>query len=264
MGRQLQVIPGSTAMPLHRVAGLVGAIGARDPNEFAAETLKATGEALGIAQCVVFAYEFGRRPRTLSAADQRGGRFLLGVADRYARLFYALDGNQRLLELPPGAPGKFHVHRQRDSDIAHEGYRIACYDTPRVSERISLMAAVERDVWLAVNLYRDAGRGNFDDGHNRYVDDIAPVLLQAARLHHATGRSSGGTLALMRARLRAAGPDLTQREFDALSGVLAGLDAAEIAARMGIRESSAVTYRKRGYRRLGIGGQRELFALCAG
>ncbi len=256
-------IAGAT-LPLSHVVGLLGAIGGRDPNAFAAEALKATARPLGITQCVGFAYEFGRRPRTLSAADHRGGRFLRGIADHYTRLYYALDGNQRILERPAGVPGKVHVHRQRNSDIAHEGYRAACYDAPSVGERISLLAAVEPEVWLAVNLYRDARLGAFDDGALRRIDDLAPILLHGARLHRATAHGGDGRVTLLRTRLRAVGPSLTQREFDALSGVLAGQTASTSAARMGVAEASVVTYRKRGYRRLGIAGQRELFALCAG
>ncbi|PYE27748.1 hypothetical protein C7410_10179 [Paraburkholderia silvatlantica] len=38
------------------------------------------GPATSVTQCTVFAYEFGNRPRTVSVADHRGGRFLRDVA----------------------------------------------------------------------------------------------------------------------------------------------------------------------------------------
>ncbi len=49
-----------------------------------------------------------------------------------------------------------------------------------------------------------------------------------------------------------------------MRGVLSGASAAAIGERMGIAVSSVVTYQKRAYRRLGIGSQRELFALAVG
>jgi DNA-binding CsgD family transcriptional regulator len=36
----------------------------------------------------------------------------------------------------------------------------------------------------------------------------------------------------------------------------------EIAAQMGVKPASVVTYQKRAYARLGISSQRQLFALC--
>ena len=49
--------------------------------------------AAKISQCTIFAYEFGNRPRTVSVADRRGGRFLRDVADVYSNLYYVLNGN---------------------------------------------------------------------------------------------------------------------------------------------------------------------------
>jgi DNA-binding CsgD family transcriptional regulator len=44
--------------------------------------------------------------------------------------------------------------------------------------------------------------------------------------------------------------------------VLAGMTSEGIALDLGIALSSVLTYRKRGYARLGVTSQAELFALC--
>ena len=70
-----------------RVTDLVMSISHDDPDALAASILKTVGDALPVSQCTIFAYEFDSRPRTVSAADHRGGRFLRDVADRYTTHF---------------------------------------------------------------------------------------------------------------------------------------------------------------------------------
>ncbi|POR52163.1 LuxR family transcriptional regulator [Paraburkholderia eburnea] len=256
----------SGSFDLARVTGLVAAIGGDNANALAAEVLNLLGPATSVSQCTVFAYEFGNRPRTVSVADHRGGRFLRDVADTYTRLFYALDGNQRIVTGNNDAtdkPSSLVLHWQSSEDIAHDGYRQTCYATPNVSDRLSLLMQPAADIWLCVNLYRERDAGNFQPGEVELVESLAPLIGEATRHHYALrGQSQLGIPQLMLARLRRLCPELSKRELDALRGVLEGHSAAEIADSMGVKPSSVVTYQKRAYQRLGISGQRQLFALC--
>lgn len=256
----------SGSFDLARVTGLVAAIGGDNANALAAEVLNLLGPATSVSQCTVFAYEFGNRPRTVSVADHRGGRFLRDVADTYTRLFYALDGNQRIVTANNDAtdkPSSLVLHWQSSEDIAHDGYRQTCYATPNVSDRLSLLMQPAADIWLCVNLYRERDAGNFQPGEVELVESLAPLIGEATRHHYALrGQSQLGIPQLMLARLRRLCPELSKRELDALRGVLEGHSAAEIADSMGVKPSSVVTYQKRAYQRLGISGQRQLFALC--
>lgn len=255
---------------LSRVTSLISAIGRDDTNALAAEVLNMLGPATSVSQCTVFAYEFGNRPRTVSVADHRGGRFLRDVADTYSRLFYALDGNQQIVggqvDERANKPGSSLVlHWQSSADIAHDGYRRACYATPNVSDRLSLLLQPAADIWLSVNLYRERAAGNFRPAEVELVESLAPLIGEAAKHHYALrGQSQMGIPQLMLARLRGLCPALSKRELDALRGVLEGRSAAEIAECMGVKPSSVVTYQKRAYQRLGISSQRQLFALCLG
>ncbi|WP_322068888.1 helix-turn-helix transcriptional regulator [Paraburkholderia bannensis] len=257
--------PGS--FDLARVTSLVAAIGSDNANALATEVLNLLGPATSVSQCTVFAYEFGNRPRTVSVADHRGGRFLRDVADTYARLFYALDGNQRIVtgdgESRGTAASSLVLHWQSSEDIAHDGYRQTCYATPNVSDRLSLLMQPAADIWLSVNLYRERDAGNFQPGEVELVESLAPLIGEATKHHYALrGQSQLGIPQLMLARLRSLCPELSKRELDALRGVLEGHSAAEIADCMGVKPSSVVTYQKRAYQRLGISSQRQLFALC--
>ena len=255
----------SGQLDLSQATSLVSSIGAADANAFASEVLKLLGNVAGISQCTVFAYEFGDRPRTMSVADHRGGRYLRDVADTYASRFYALDGNQRIVSAAGARRlgNSLLLHRQTSDEITHEGYRLACYHQPNVSDRLSLLLQPAEDIWLSVNLYRDRSRGLFHAREIEQVEAMAPLIAHAARHHYSlSGPVQMGIPQLMLARVRGLCPDLSKRELDVLRGVLEGRTAHDIGERIGVKPSSVVTYQKRAYRRLGISSQRQLFALC--
>jgi DNA-binding CsgD family transcriptional regulator len=255
----------SGKLDLSHVTNLVAAIGHADHTSFAGEILKTLGESAHISQCTIFAYEFGNRPRTVSVADHRGGRFLRDVADVYAKLFYSLDGNQGIVSSTPAAKpgGAIVIHQQTSEDIAHEGYRAACYRNPKVSDRLSLLMQPADDIWLSVNLYRDSAHANFQPREIEFIEAVAPLIGHAARHHYALhGQHQLGIPQLMLARVRSLCPSLAKRELDVIRGVLEGCTAAEIGDMLGIKPASVITYQKRAYQRLGISSQRQLFALC--
>ncbi|CAB3757804.1 LuxR family transcriptional regulator [Burkholderia sp. MSh2] len=248
-----------------RATGLVAAIGGNEPNAFAAEILKLFDSALSITQCTIFAYEFGNRPRTMSVADHRGGRYLRDVADTYARHFYALDGNQPIVSTAHRGARRHDLllHRQAGDEIGHEAYRAACYRGPDVSDRLALLTQPDDTTWLSINLYRAHRSGAFLPREIAAIETLAPLIAQAAQHHYAlAGAAQIGIPQRMLARLRNACPELSKRELDVLRGVLDGRTAHEIGETIGVKASSVITYQKRAYRRLGISSQRELFALC--
>jgi DNA-binding CsgD family transcriptional regulator len=252
-------------LDVSRATGLVSAIGSDDVSALAVEFLKLLGDAAGVSQCTVFAYEFDNRPRAVSLADHRGGRFLRDVADNYAKHFYALDGNRTIISRahPEKTDSTVILHQQAIEDIAHEGYRAACYHQPQVSGRLSLLFCPNHDIWLSVNLYRDRRRGNFEQGEIALIESFAPLIAQSAKHHYALcGQTQMNVPTVMLTRIRGICPDLSKRELDVLCGVLAGRTAREIGELIGVKASSVVTYQKRAYCRLGISSQRQLFALC--
>jgi len=252
-------------LDISRATSLIAAIGSSDMNAFAAEVLELFGDAVALSQCTVFAYESSNRPRTMSVAGHRGSNYLREIAETYARRFYALDGNQHVIAAAvQRRPGSLlTLHQQASTDIAHEAYRVGCYQTPNVSDRIGLLLQPAGDIWLSVNLYRDKGHGNFQPKEIAQVELLAPLIANAAKQHYAlNGHRQANVGQLMLARVQRACPALSKRELDVLRGVLEGRTVHEIADLIGVTASSVKTYQKRAYHRLGISTQRELFALC--
>jgi DNA-binding CsgD family transcriptional regulator len=66
-----------------------------------------------------------------------------------------------------------------------------------------------------------------------------------------------------RLRLRVIRHELTRREVEVAARMLAGQSLREIAESLGVAHSSAVTYRERAYRRLGVQNLKELRTLAS-
>jgi DNA-binding NarL/FixJ family response regulator len=157
-------------------------------------------------------------------------------------------------------PGMF-IHRQQPADIAHAGYRHTCYGLPQVAERVAILAWYDNRYWMSINLYRGEEHGALSPVHLARIEALAPAMVEAVRLHH-TGRQLEQDLAeLMLSRLNRRCPGLTPRDHDVLRAILHGHDNPTLASGLGLTLSSAQTYVKRTFRKLGVGNQRELLAL---
>ncbi|MDR0458383.1 MAG: LuxR C-terminal-related transcriptional regulator [Burkholderiaceae bacterium] len=249
--------PHSLSM-LDWAAALIAALGRDEDRAFAQAVLGLFDDLPAIAQCTVFVHQAGR-PRTLSVADYRGGSYLRTVADIYARRFYALDGIRPFLDAPEAAALPVLCQQSR-ADIAHETYRHMCYLRPSVSERLTLLAPQPGSVWLSVNFYRNDQGGGFEPAEIDRVQTAAPLLVQALARHWALYNRRAAPGSSVNDRLMQLCPELTSREREVLCGILDGRATPEIAQQLGVQPSSVISYQKRAYQRLGISGQRQLFA----
>lgn len=258
------------AVPLGLVTGLLAKLGLSDRHAVAEDLLHLVGAQVSLAQCTVFAYEATGRPRIVAIGDRARTQALPRISQDYVSSFYRLDGLQAVMQAeraaarraPPSAP-HILLHRQRGEDVAHAGYRAVCYELPQVAERLAILALYEGERWLSVNFYRGTEHGPFDDTALALMEAFAPMVVQAVRLHH-TGRAvSHDPGEWMLARLVRRSPGLSKRDLDVVRALLAGLRTEDMAQRLGLTLTSAQTYVKRVYRKLGIGSQRELLGLLA-
>lgn len=133
-----------------------------------------------------------------------------------------------------------------------------------MAERLAILSLHEGRRWISVNLYRGLEHGRLSAQELAIVEAVAPLIVQAVRLHY-TGQVLGSDLlSLMLDRLALRGPALTARDEDVVRGLLQGLSTAELAERLGLTVASAQTYTKRLYRKLGVSGHKEMVAWLMG
>lgn len=263
---------GSTLeLPLTQVSALLAKLGLSDRHAVAEDVLHLLGPLVPLAQCTIFSFEGTGRPRTVAVGDRARTRELPDISQAYVQRFYRLDGAQQAMQAHEAAarkapPQRPHIvlHRQAASDVPHPEYRQTCYALPQVAERLAILSLHEGRRWLSVNLYRGLEHGLFSDTEIATVQALAPLIVQAVRLHY-TGQVLGSDLmALMMDRLALRGPVLTPRDEDVVRGLLQGLSTQALAERLGLTPASAQTYTKRLYRKLGVSGHKELVAWLLG
>jgi DNA-binding CsgD family transcriptional regulator len=255
-------------VPLTQVTSLLRKLGLSGRHAVAEELLRLVGGRVPLAQCTIFSYEGQGRPRILAVGDRARTEALPRISQDYVTRFYPLDGSVQVMHAELAAArrasaGHPHIllHRQQGADIAHREYRAVCYELPQVAERLAILALHEGERWLSVNFYRGVEHGPFDDAAVAVIEAFAPLVVQAVRLHYGGQALNHDLAELMLARVLRRCPALTKRDQDVVRGLLAGHATEGIADRMGIEVSSAQTYLKRVYRKLGISGQRELLGL---
>ncbi|MBH3426312.1 response regulator transcription factor [Pseudomonas alkylphenolica] len=256
--------PGSSehSLNLGHTANLLARIGVNRSRFLAADLLQVIGPGVPLAQCTIFAYPKRRNPEVFSFADRAREVSLPVISSTYVQRFFGLDGNQQVMNQSSAVHNTI-VQRQSIEDIAPGEYRRICYEQPQISERVALLTHCESNRWLSVNFYRGREHGRFSEREVNYLETLAPLLIQAVRLHyHAYLQANEMPLLLAERVIRQQHVELTLREQELLRLMLSGLEVDDIAEHLGVRPVSAATYVKRLYRKLGINGLRELFGLA--
>jgi DNA-binding CsgD family transcriptional regulator len=239
-------------------APVVAALGGMS---FASELVAALNRSVPVDHVCLMRFADRIRPPVLESASWRGGDHVGEVQQAYLAGLYKRDPN---LELP-GKEG-VSVHLLACNSVADEGYRAACYERPGLLQRLTV-ASVDAGQLLALNLYRLDSTGAFSRKELEQVDALAPLLAALASRHVVTlgmqlrSRDRGDRIDAFSARLHAISGSLTPREREVLARVMLGMTSQGIALDLGVGLNTVLTYRKRGYARLGVTGQAELFAL---
>jgi DNA-binding CsgD family transcriptional regulator len=255
-------------LPLHQMGVLLSRLGLSGRDAVAEDLLRLIDVHVPLAQCTIFSFEAQNRPRTVAIGDRSRTQALAQISDAYVSQFYRHDGildvmHQELdaaRQADQAAP-RILLHRQRGEDIVHAEYRRTCYELPQVAERLAVLALFEGRRWLSVNLYRGHEHGPFNDASIALIEAFAPLIVHAVRLHHTGQRLDQDLSDWLLSRLAQRQPELTKRDIDVVRCLMAGDGTQALAERLGLTIPSAQTYQKRVYRKLGVGGHRELLGL---
>lgn len=223
------------------------------------------------AHATAFRYDNGLQARVVMTASAGGGPAALRSARVYAGS--GLFRHDRLRGVIPAGTGEAvngapAIVRLRRAEIADAGYGERLWDRFGLIDRLSALALLDGH-WSALNLYRDRTQAAFSNTEVARFTSLAPLAMALLRRHLAAlqpGAQDGPATRLSpeaaHALLGRLPARLSAREREVCALTLAGQTRDGIALVLGIATSSVATLRARAYRKLGIHGAGELFALC--
>jgi DNA-binding CsgD family transcriptional regulator len=186
------------------------------------------------------------------------------AAIRYIDGHFKHDPNLRLVRDAAKLQGKVMVRDLKAADIQHRGYREDCYEATGIVHRLSLLTGTHGLGLVALNFHRVRASGMFSADEVARLKAVALPLVTIARRHVELLANTAANADVFRLRLKVIRHDLTSRELEVAARMLAGESLREIADCLGVAHSSAVTYRERAYRRLGVQNLKELRVRASG
>jgi len=202
----------------------------------------------GADLCSVFTLT-GDRPGVLVAEshDPASSAFARVASLRYAQRYWRRD--VAALSTLGRAHRTVQILKRPARGIRDVEYQHECYTEGAVTERLSLYRRGAPSI--IANAYRERLSGPFDAGHSQAFADLA-LCLHAALERHAQWLDAQPGRADPAALARRLPASLSPREAQVVAQIIAGLDQTEIAAHLGLRVSSVITYRARAYQKLGV------------
>jgi DNA-binding CsgD family transcriptional regulator len=260
----MQIWTLGTPRPSPAQTALESVISAMGRSDFAASALAGLEEAVGAASWAVYRLR-PQRPPTMHLSASHG------VPDTTSHCFaiyrdeglYRRDRSFDAVRVQ-GVHGCAVMLRMHADETPSADHRQAIYVQHGMVERLSVARLETDGSLLAVNLYRHAPQGRFDEAHVAHFGQLAPALLAAVARHAdwQEERAAQEPAPLdQRETLRRRCAALTERELDVLERLLQGMTYDGIAADLGLSLATVKTYRARAFERLEIRFKSELFAV---
>jgi DNA-binding CsgD family transcriptional regulator len=234
--------------------------------QFAQKGLDYVNSRLPVDHISLFILDHELVPHFLGGASPAADRTALLAGRIYERaMFYRHDPNSQ--RISKAGAGETMIFRQRASDIRDPQYRDRLYRHFGLLERLSVVRTVAGK-WFVFNVYRNVGSGHFNAVELDALAELGPMLVTCTAKHAALAEPDlidDGTVKsreYLDSLLKSAEPKLTPRERQVCALALADQTVAEIAATLGIGQSTVATLRRRAYAKLGITRLSGLFALC--
>lgn len=247
--------PGWPAL-LAATAGCVTHLGSQC---FEEELVTLLRQGIGIEQCILFAYSGNDRMACLLVDNPRYPKVAGRLARLYAEGLFRQDPNYPRLRhlLAEGVDGVELLPMQVDA--MSPAYRRHLFAFPDLADKVSVLFPAGGNVYY-LNLYRDLSRGRFNRADLECLEALMPLLASLVCRHYGQARQ---------ASMQQANPEeavilapLSKRERELCLYLLRGHTLKTAAAELDIALSTAETYRKRAYAKLGVRSKARLVALC--
>lgn len=152
------------------------------------------------------------------------------------------------------------IQRIGPADISSGEFRRRFFDQAGIIERISIIQR-GADAWRVMNLSRHHSTGLFSDSELDALLGLARLALPMLPFNRRRATARSLNAQRIEGRLRHLFPNLTRRELEVCARATVGMSVEATAIDLNIAKTSVMTYRKRGYQRLGITSVHELCAL---
>lgn len=216
--------------------------------------------AARIEQCMIFVYADEQMDYVLASNDRSPG-----LATRLARLYvqgqFRHDPHYarlRAAQLDPGGP---LAAVRMQAEAMSPAYRSHFFSFPDLVDKVSLCIP-HGTAGYYLNLYRGRREGEFTAADLARLDGLAPLLASLIRRHY-TAPNEDQVLQPSASEAAVLAP-LSERERQVCLRLLRGHTLKSAAADLGVALSSAETYRKRAYEKLGVPSRARLVALTRG
>ena len=249
-----------------RVGALLSAVGV-DGQALARATLALVRGEVEISNCALFWLPPGEPPRLMAHAQVIDEGQVRRTGSAYAEHFHRADlavHHVRRRADETRRPGSVLLC-QAASEIADPAYRQACYEDVGTRQRFAVYRSLGSLGALLLGFYRSAGLAELGRTELSYLEATSDWLAEAVERHWRLGPATGVRWRAALAAMEVA-QALSQREAQVLAAIAEGVTLPAVAARLGVEESSVVTYRNRAFRKLGIRSRHELYSrlLAAG
>jgi DNA-binding CsgD family transcriptional regulator len=240
--------------------GVAACIEAMGSDTFETHLLALLQQAVGIEQCMIFAYAGNDEVDCLLAANQNKPRVAGRLARLYAGGLFRQDPNylqlRRLVDNQENLSTQ--VLRTMQGEAMSPAYRSHLFAFPDLIDKVSLNVPASDGAYY-LNLYRDAQRGPFTSTDLVCLNGLAPLLASLIRRHYSSIHAGPEKLSAYEATILA---PLSERERQLCHYLLRGHTLKTAATELDIAFSTAETYRKRAYAKLGVPSKARLVALC--
>lgn len=216
-------------------------------------------QSLGVEQCILFAYTSGDAMSYLLVDNSRYPKVAGRLARLYAGGLFRQDPNYpRLRQLLQAGDGRADAELITMPEDMSPAYRSHLFAFPDLADKASIVIPAPDTIYY-LNLYRDLARGPFSPPELERLQNLTPLIASLIRRHYRQAR-----LAALPARHEDAEAlqALSRRERELCLLLLHGHTLKTAATELDIALSTAETFRKRAYAKLGVRSKAHLLALC--
>jgi DNA-binding CsgD family transcriptional regulator len=242
---------------------LINAIGSVDHTTVAHAVLELVNGHVAMADCSVMAFVAEGNPRLVSVSSQTDNHQIFHCASNYARHLYQHDRIQLHLQsiLPQQKIGQVTVHRQTLTQIIDAELRRLYNDTLGVVDSMTITIKTGRREWITTSLCRHRDQGPIGQEEIETILQLAALIASSVSRHcRLEADSEVDSQTSVSEGIDQLCSQLTQRERQVILRILDGVTAEKIAAELGLKPTTVITYRSRAYEKLGISSRRELFS----